>query len=140
MRNRAEAGARRKRIAGACALVAPAGVWGTLAPLRTSFHSVDAALVLMAVVVAVAASGFRVAGLLAALSAAFWLDFFLISPYQPFSVTSAEDFEMVFLLLVVGAAVSELAARGQLQRMGAVSALRRLELLFQSRVAMGTAP
>ncbi|HEV2375371.1 MAG TPA: SpoIIE family protein phosphatase, partial [Streptosporangiaceae bacterium] len=110
----------------------------TLAPFRTSFHSVDAALVLMAVVVAIAASGFRVAGLLAALSAAFWLDFFLISPYGPFSVTSAEDFETVFLLLVVGAAVSELAARGQLQRMRAVSAHQRLEMLYQASVAIGT--
>jgi serine phosphatase RsbU (regulator of sigma subunit)/anti-sigma regulatory factor (Ser/Thr protein kinase) len=138
MRNRVEAGSRRNRIAVACALVAPAAVSVTLAPFRTSFHSVDAALVLMAVVVAIAASGFRVAGLLAALSAAFWLDFFLISPYGPFSVTSADDLETVFLLLVVGAAVSELAARGQLQRMRAVSAHRRLEMLYEASVSIGT--
>jgi serine phosphatase RsbU (regulator of sigma subunit)/anti-sigma regulatory factor (Ser/Thr protein kinase) len=138
MRNRGDAGSRRNRIAVACALVAPAAVSVTLAPFRTSFHTVDAALVLMAVVVAIAASGFRIAGLLAALSAAFWLDFFLISPYKPFSVTSAEDFETVFLLLAVGAAVSELAARGQLQRMRAVSAHRRLEMLYQASVAIGT--
>lgn len=138
MRNRVDAGSRRNLIAVACALVAPAAVLLTLAPFRASFHSVDAALVLVAVVVAIAASGFRVAGLLAALSAAFWLDFFLISPYQPFSVTSAGDFETVFLLLVVGAAVSELAARGQLQRMRAVSAHRRLEMLYQASVAIGT--
>ena len=92
----------------------------------------------MAVVVAIAASGFRVAGLLAALSAAFWLDFFLISPYQPFSVTSAVVFETVFMLLVVGAAVSELAARGQLQRMRAGSAHRHLDLLYEASVTIGT--
>src|SRR5260370_28963881 len=126
MRNRADAGSRRNRIAVACALVAPAAVSVTLAPFRTSFHSVDAALVLMAVVVAVAASGFRVAGLLAALSAAFWLDFFLLSPYQPFSVTSAEGFETVFLPLVVGGAVSELASPGQPQRVGTSAAHRTL--------------
>src|SRR5260221_11116665 len=110
MRNRGDAGSRRNRIAVACALVAPAAVSLTLAPFRTSFRSVNAALVLMAVVVAIAASGFRVAGLLAALSAAFCLDFFLISPYAPFSVRSADDLEAVFLLVVVGAAFSGLAA------------------------------
>jgi hypothetical protein len=67
MRNRVGAGSHRNRIAVACALVAPAAVLLTLAPFRASFHSVDAALVLVAVVVAIAASGFRVAGLLAAL-------------------------------------------------------------------------
>jgi Domain of unknown function (DUF4118) len=138
MRNRVDAGSRRNRIAVACALVAPAAVLVALAPFRNSFHSVDAALVLMAVVVAIAASGFRVAGLLAALSAAFWLDFFLISPYGSFSVTSAEDFVTVFLLLVVGVAVSELAARGQFQRMRALSAHRRLEMLNQASLAIGT--
>jgi serine phosphatase RsbU (regulator of sigma subunit)/anti-sigma regulatory factor (Ser/Thr protein kinase) len=138
MRNRLDARSRRNCIAVACALVAPAAVLLALAPFRSSFRSVDAALVLMAVVVAIAASGFRAAGLLAALSAAFWLDFFLSSPYGSFSVTSADDFETVFLLLVVGAAVSELAARGQLQRMRAVSARRRLEMLHQASVAIGT--
>jgi K+-sensing histidine kinase KdpD len=42
----------------------------------------DAALVLVVVIVAVAANGHRLAGLLAALSAAAWFDFFLTAPHR----------------------------------------------------------
>lgn len=133
-----DASSRRNWIAVACALGAPTAVTALLVPLRSSFHPVDAALVLMAVVVAIAASGFRVAALLAALSSAFWLDFFLIPPYQSFTATNGEDFVTVLLLIAVGCAVAELAARGRRQRLRAGSARRHLALLYEASVTIGT--
>jgi GAF domain-containing protein/anti-sigma regulatory factor (Ser/Thr protein kinase) len=132
-------GSRRNWIAVGCAVAVPAAVSAVLVPLRGSFHPVDAALVLIAVVVVIAASGFRLAGLIAAVSAAFWLDFFLIPPFQSaLPGTSAEDVETVFLVFAVGAAVSELAVRGRRQRMRAGSAHRHLDLLYEASLRVGT--
>jgi serine phosphatase RsbU (regulator of sigma subunit)/anti-sigma regulatory factor (Ser/Thr protein kinase) len=120
-------------------VVAPAAVAAVLVPVRTHLHPVDAALVLTAVVVAISAAGFRVAGLVAAVSATFWLDFFLIPPYQSaLNGASAANYETIVLLLIVGAAVSELAARGRRQRVRAGSARRHLELLYEASLAIGT--
>jgi serine phosphatase RsbU (regulator of sigma subunit)/anti-sigma regulatory factor (Ser/Thr protein kinase) len=121
-----------------CGLVAPAAVSAMLVPLRSSFRPVDAALILMAVVVAIAASGFRIAALLAALSSAFWLEFFLIPPYQSFTGTGVGDFETILLLIAVGSAVAELAARGRRQRLRAGSARRHLDLLYEASMTIGT--
>jgi serine phosphatase RsbU (regulator of sigma subunit)/anti-sigma regulatory factor (Ser/Thr protein kinase) len=121
-----------------CAVAGPAAVAAILVPVRASFHPVDAALVLTVVVVAIAASGFRIASLVAAVSAAFWLDFFLIPPYQSLTGTGAANYETILLLLAVGAAVSELALRGRRQRMRAGSAHRHLDLLYEASVTIGT--
>ena len=45
-------------------------------PWRAGFPDTDAALVLILLIVAVAANGHRLAGFVAALSAAVWFDFF----------------------------------------------------------------
>jgi serine phosphatase RsbU (regulator of sigma subunit) len=137
-RRQVNARARRNWIAVVCAVLAPAAVAAILVPVRASFHPVDAALVLTVVVVAIAASGFRIASLVAAVSAAFWLDFFLIPPYQSLTGSSAEDYETILLLLAVGAAVSELALRGRRQRMRAGSAHQHLDLLYEASVTIGT--
>ena len=70
---------------------------------------------------AVAANGHRLAGVLSAASAAVWFDFFLTVPYQHFSISHRTDVETTVLLLIVGAAVTELAVRGRRQRMLAVT-------------------
>lgn len=98
------------------ALLAPLGVAALLIPFRSSFPNTDAALVLVVVVVAIAASGRRIAGLLAAASAAAWFDFFLTRPYDQFTITHRADVETTLLLLVVGAAVIEIAARARRHR------------------------
>ncbi|WP_326751167.1 PAS domain-containing sensor histidine kinase [Streptomyces hirsutus] len=108
----------RDRIAGTAALAAPPLVALLLVPFRGSLSSTNMALILVVVVVAVAAAGNRVAGALTALSAAAWFDFFLTRPYQSFTITRADDVETTVLLLAVGVAVSQLAARA-----------RRLEVL-----------
>ena len=78
-------------------------------PFRASLRNTNVALLLV-VVVAVAALGNRVAGGLAALGAAVWFDFFFTVPYERFTIRSAADVTTFILLLIVGAAVSQLAA------------------------------
>ncbi|MER5452787.1 DUF4118 domain-containing protein [Streptomyces sp. NPDC002766] len=84
-----------------------------LVPFRTGLSHTNAALVLVVVVVAVAALGSRTAGVVAALSAAAWFDFFLTRPYQTFDISASEDIETAVLLLAVGVTVSQLAARAR---------------------------
>ena len=103
----------RDRLALIAALLAPPAVAAVLIPFRTGFATADAALVLVAVVVAVAANGQRTAGVLAALSASVWFDFFLTRPYERFAISSRNDIQTTVLLLVVGVAVTELAVRGR---------------------------
>ncbi|MFD4948548.1 DUF4118 domain-containing protein [Streptomyces sp. NPDC058409] len=103
----------RDRVAVAAALVCPPAVAGILVPFRTDLTSTNTALILVVVVVAVAAIGNRVAGALAALSAAVWFDFFLTKPYQRFTIDDRNDIQTAALLLVVGLIVSQLAARAR---------------------------
>ena len=107
---------RRDRVAVGVGGLLPLGVAGLLAPFRSSFSNTDAALVLVAAVVLVAANGHRIAGILAAVSAAVWFDFFLTKPYEHFSISGRTDIETTVLLVVVGAAVTEIAVRGRRQR------------------------
>ena len=93
-----------------------------LVPFRASFPNTDAALAMLLVVVAVAANGYRLAGVLAAVSTAVWFDFFLTQPYERFSITRRTDIETTVLLLVIGVAVTEIAVWGRRQR---VTASRR---------------
>jgi hypothetical protein len=106
----------RDRWAGAAALVVPPAVAAVFLPWRSSLANTDMALLLVAVVVAVAANGHRVAGIVAAASAALWFDFFWTVPYERFSITRSTDIQTTVLLLAVGAAVSELAFRARRAR------------------------
>jgi K+-sensing histidine kinase KdpD len=71
-----------------------------------------AALVLVLLVVGAAATGDRIAGVVAALAAAVGFDFFLSPPLRQLRIDSVEDGELAVLLLLVGVAVSELASWG----------------------------
>ncbi|WP_234365148.1 SpoIIE family protein phosphatase [Streptomyces sp. RTd22] len=121
----------------AFALVGPLIVSLLLVPFRTAFPRTDSALVLVAVVVAVAALGYRSAGVVAALSATLWFDFFLTRPWRALSVTSAQEAWTAALLLAIGLAVSELAVRALSQRDRARSAHDRLKLLHDAGTAIG---
>jgi hypothetical protein len=103
----------RDRTALLAAVVGPFALAAVLAPFRGSFANTDAALVLVLVVVAVAANGYRLAGVLAALSAGVWFDFFLTPPYESFAINNRVDIETAVLLLLVGVAVTELAVWGR---------------------------
>ena len=112
----------RDRLAVLAAFVAPLAVAALLVPFRASFPNTDAALAMLLVVVAVAANGYRWAGILAAVSTAVWFDFFLTQPYERFSITRRTDIETTVLLLVIGVAVTEISVWGRRQR---VTASRR---------------
>jgi K+-sensing histidine kinase KdpD len=109
----------RDRLAVIAALAVPLALAAILVPFRSSFPNTDGALALLLVVVAVAASGYRWAGYLAALSAAVWFDFFLTQPYEHFTITRRTDIETTVLLLVIGAAVTEVAVWGRRQQAAA---------------------
>ena len=109
----------RDRLAVIAALVAPLLLTVILVPFRGSFPNTDAALALLLVVVAVAANGYRLAGYLAALSAAVWFDFFLTRPYEELTITRRADIETTVLLLVIGVAVTEIAVWGRRQHTAA---------------------
>jgi K+-sensing histidine kinase KdpD len=111
----------RDRLAIVAALVAPLVVLLVLVPFRESFANTNVALLLVVVVVAVAAHGHRVAGALAAVSAALWFNFFFTEPYQRFTINRPEDIETTVLLLIVGLAVSQLAARARELRVVAIT-------------------
>jgi len=103
----------RDRLAVLAALAAPLAVCAAMTLVRDTFANTDAALVLVLVVVAVAANGNRVAGVLAAVSAAVWFDFFLTRPYGHFTITRRSDIETTVLILAVGILVTELAVWGR---------------------------
>ena len=109
----------RDHVAVAAGLAAPLGLTAVLVPFRTSFANTDAALVLVLVVVAVAAAGNRLAGLLAAVSATVWFDFFLTRPYERFSMARSSDIVTTLLLLGIGIAVTEIAVWGRRQHAAA---------------------
>jgi len=109
----------RDRLAVLAALAGPLILTVILVPFRASLPNTDAALALLLVVVAVAATGYRLAGILAALSAAAWFDFFLTQPYERFSITRRADLETTVLLLAIGAAVTEIAVWGRRQHAAA---------------------
>ena len=103
----------RDRLAVLAGVAAPLALAAVLVPFRASFPNTDAALAMLLVVVAVAANGYRLAGVLAAVSTAVWFDFFLTQPYERFTITRRTDIETTVLLLVIGVAVTEIAVWGR---------------------------
>ena len=104
---------RRDRIAVIAAVFLPLGVCAVLVPFRSSFANTAAALILVAVIVAVAVVGNRLAGFVATVSATVWFDYFLTQPYGRLAITHRADIETAVCLLVVGVIVTELAARNR---------------------------
>ena len=111
------------------AVVAPIAAAAVLIPWRSQLDTADTALFLVVVIVAVASTGRRMAAATAALVSALSFDFFLTRPYQSFRITSHSDFITEILLLVVGLAVGELAARGRHHRDAAWQGRRQMALL-----------
>lgn len=110
-------GAYRDRIWLVVAVGAPLAVTAALVPFQEDVANTNAALLLVLLVVAVAAwSGRRLPGIIAAVSAGVWFDFFLTQPYQRLTIDDRADVETTVLLLLVGVAVSELAVWGRRQQ------------------------
>ena len=98
------------------AVLAPIAVAALLIPWRDNLDTADNALFLVVVIVAVASTGRRGAAATAALVSALSFDFFLTRPYYSFRITRHQDLITEILLLVLGLAVGELAARGRRHR------------------------
>ncbi|MER6515103.1 DUF4118 domain-containing protein [Nonomuraea sp. NPDC001636] len=79
-----------------------------------------------------AALGNRVAGAVAALSAAVWFDFFFTRPYQEFAIAKAADVQTAVLPLVVGVAVSQLAAYARRMRVVTITSADYLKHIYQT--------
>jgi hypothetical protein len=111
------------------AVAAPIATAAVLIPWRGQLDTADNALFLVVVIVAVASTGRRMAAAVAALVSALSFDFFLTRPYQSFRITRHSDLITEILLVVVGLAVGELAARGRRHRDAAWQGRHQMELL-----------
>ena len=97
-------------------------VWCSIAAqLRDNITAATAALVLVAIVVATATTGDRLAGVVAAASGGLWFDYFLTAPFHRFTIEDSDDIEVTVLLVLVGVAVTELALWGGRQQAKASS-------------------
>lgn len=124
------------RAALLAALVLPFAVALALVPFRTDLSATNTALIMVVSVVAAGALGTRAAGILAALSAGAWFDFFLTEPYQRFTISGGSDVETTILLLAVGLIVSQLAVRARRLEAAAVTDSTYLSrLLAAARLA-----
>jgi K+-sensing histidine kinase KdpD len=126
------------RIVVLAGLTLPCAVSALLVPFRSSFPNTDAALVLVVVIVAVAANGHRPAGWVAAISSAVWFDFFLTKPYERFTINRHTDIETTVLLLVVGIAVTDIAARNRRNRNTAVEEANFVARIHSAAAAVAT--
>jgi hypothetical protein len=106
---------RSSALVRAAALVVPVAGAAAAGAARGLVANTSAALVLVLVVVAAGVVGDRVAGVLAALSAAAAFDFFLTEPYYRFAILGREDLETAVLLLVIGVAVTAIVGWGRRQ-------------------------
>jgi hypothetical protein len=132
-------GRSRDGIAIAAAVAGPLAVGAVLLPFRASWSNTNVALLLVVVVVAVAAIGNRVAGALAAVSAAAWFDFFFTLPYYRFTIRTSPDVTTAVLLLVTGLAVSQLAVRARQLKVTAITDERYLAQIHQAAALAQTA-
>ncbi len=107
---------RRKGLAILAAALAPLLACALLAAFRASVTTTTAALVLVLLVVAAASTGMRKAGITAAVSSGVWFDFFLTQPYERLTITDPDDIEATVLLVLIGAAVTEVALWGHRQQ------------------------
>jgi K+-sensing histidine kinase KdpD len=98
------------------AALLPIAACAVLTLSRDSVANTNAALGLVLLIVAAASTGIRSAGLVAALSSAASFDFFLTEPYNRFTITDRTDIETAVLLMLVGAAVTEIALWGRRQQ------------------------
>ena len=124
------------------AVVAPIAMALALTPWRDRLDTADNALFLVVVIVAVASTGRRLVALMAALTAALSFDFFLTRPYYSLRITRHQDLITELLLLVLGIAVGELAARGRSHLREATQSKETVTLLHSvtELVAAGREP
>ena len=93
------------------AVVGPLIAAALMVPLRSHVPNTDLALAMVVVVALVVLPGWRLAALLAGISAGVWFDFFLTRPYERLSIERSSDIQTTVLLVVAGVLIGEIAAR-----------------------------
>jgi len=128
-------------IARIAAIVLPFLAGALLHSMRDQITAATGALILVLIVVGAAATGDRATGLLAAVSAGVWFDFFLAPPYLTFTIDDADDIETAVLLVLISVAASEVALWGRCQQARASRRSGYLEGVLRAAraVADGTA-
>ena len=91
-------------------LLAPLAVAAAWIPLRQRYSSLDVALVLVLVPMAVGSLGSVPGALVAAASSAWWFDFFDTKPYAQPTIARGPDLVTFVVLAVVGASTGSLSA------------------------------
>lgn len=105
-----------KGLVVAAAALAPLIICAVLSAFRDSVTPATAVLVLVLPVIAAASAGLRMAGIVAGVSGGVWFDFFLTEPYNSLAINDPNDVEAAVLLVVIGAAVTEVALWGHRQQ------------------------
>ena len=106
------------------------GVAAALVPLRDDLGIANAALLMVAIAVAAAAVGGRVAGVTTGLVASLAFNFFYTKPYLTLRIHSGRDVVTTALILVIGFGVGELGvarSRQSAARRSHVKSMRSLE-------------
>jgi K+-sensing histidine kinase KdpD len=98
-------------LACSVALLAPLALAAAWIPVRSRLPNTDLALVLVLAVGAVGAFGRRWAVVVAAVSAAFWFEFFDTVPFERLAIARSPDVETTLVLAAAGAVVGELGLR-----------------------------
>jgi hypothetical protein len=98
------------------AALVPLAAAALLTAARSHVQNTSLALIMVAVVVAIATPGRRLAALIAGVSAGLWFDFFLTKPYGSFAIHRTSDLDTTILLTVVALAVGEISARRRRQQ------------------------
>jgi hypothetical protein len=120
----------RARYALVLALIGPLVVAALMVPLRSHVQNTDLALAMVVAVALLVLPGWRVAAVLAGLSAGAWLDFFLTRPYERFSIQRSSDVQTTVLLAVVGILVGEIATRRRQARRDSIAARDEVVSLY----------
>jgi hypothetical protein len=108
------------------AVALPLGVAGALVPWREQISTATVALALGVSVMAVAASGRRVAAALAAVSASLAFDVLHTRPYGSLAITRGVDVQTAALLFVLGVVVGQLASSARRSHSAMVAARHEL--------------
>ncbi len=133
---------RTASLAYAAGAIGPVVTGAALYAFRNHVSPANLALVFVVVVVVVAGTGRRGAAATAAVMSSLSFDFFLTRPYLSLRIAGSANITTAVLLLVVGLAVGELAARGLRARSWARAGSVRLQRIhgMAERISSGEAP
>jgi K+-sensing histidine kinase KdpD len=101
------------------AVLLPFATCAVLSAFRDQVAASTSVLTLVLWVVGAAATGDRLAGLLAAVSSGAWFDFFLTEPFNRFAISKHDDVVATVLLVLISIGVTEIALWGHRQHVRA---------------------